>query len=152
MKFIMHTPNVAAIRKKQHLSQQKFADRYGLSVWTVRDWEQKKRKPDRAASVLLSVIEQSPDVVIKVLEQNNKIEFPESNYKDFVIELANKYDVQYKETKLDRFANKITELSDDDIEEDSIQLLIRELGRRNILSSKESLNLLYKYLKEKNSV
>ena len=36
--------DVAAIRKRLHLSQGKFAARFGLSVATVRDWEQRRER------------------------------------------------------------------------------------------------------------
>jgi len=65
--FIPETVDVAAIRKKQNLSQAAFASRFGLSVGTIRDWEQERRSPDRAALILLSVIDQEPDAVVRTL-------------------------------------------------------------------------------------
>lgn len=65
--FIPETVDVAAIRKKQKLSQAAFAERYGLSVATLRDWEQDRRSPDRAALVLLSLIERNPKMVADTL-------------------------------------------------------------------------------------
>lgn len=65
--YVPESVDVAAIRKKQKLSQEAFAYRYGLSVGTVRDWEQERRSPDRAALVLLSVIDREPDAVTRVL-------------------------------------------------------------------------------------
>lgn len=59
--------DVAAIRKKLRLSQAKFAERFGLSVATVRDWEQKRRRPDRIAANLLRVIDHAPKVVEEAL-------------------------------------------------------------------------------------
>lgn len=65
--YVPETVDVAAIRKKLKLSQTAFAERYGLSVGTVRDWEQERRSPDRAAVVLLSIIERNPEVVAETL-------------------------------------------------------------------------------------
>jgi len=65
--FIPETVDVAAIRKKQNLSQAAFANRFGLSVGTIRDWEQSRRSPDRAALILLSVIDREPDAVVRTL-------------------------------------------------------------------------------------
>jgi putative transcriptional regulator len=59
--------DVAAIRKRQKLSQAAFAARYGLSKGTVRDWEQDRRSPDRAAIVLLRVIDREPEAVARAL-------------------------------------------------------------------------------------
>ncbi len=65
--YIPESINVAAIRKGLKLSQTAFAERYGLLPATVRDWEQDRRKPDRAATVLLRVIEREPDAVARAL-------------------------------------------------------------------------------------
>lgn len=56
-------PNVRAIRERLGLSRPAFAERFGLAVAAVRDWEQGLRRPDPAARVLLLVIGRSPDVV-----------------------------------------------------------------------------------------
>lgn len=65
--FVPETIDVAAIRKRQKLSQAAFAKRYGLSAGTIKDWEQNRRKPDRAAMLLLKVIEQAPDMVARAI-------------------------------------------------------------------------------------
>lgn len=65
--YVPETIDVAAIRKKLKLSQIAFAKRYGLSVGTVRDWEQKRRSPERAAVVLLSIIDRNPEIVADIL-------------------------------------------------------------------------------------
>jgi putative transcriptional regulator len=62
--------DVAAIRKRMKLSQGKFAERFRLSTATVRDWEQKRRNPDRIALNLLRVIEEFPDVVARALARD----------------------------------------------------------------------------------
>lgn len=65
--FVPETVDVAAIRKRLKLSQTAFAKRFCLPVGTIRDWEQERRSPDRAAVVLLSIIDRNPDVVAKTL-------------------------------------------------------------------------------------
>lgn len=65
--FVPETIDVAAIRKSQKLSQAEFAKRYGLSAGTIKDWEQKRRQPDRAAMLLLKVIQQAPDTVAQAI-------------------------------------------------------------------------------------
>lgn len=68
--FVVHTPenvDVKAIRKKLGLSQEAFAQRFGLSAAAVREWEQQRRRPDLAARVLLRVIAHNPDAVTKAL-------------------------------------------------------------------------------------
>ena len=66
--YIPEVVDVAAIRKRMKLSQAAFAARYGLLPATVRDWEQDRRKPDRAATVLLRVIEREPEAVARALQ------------------------------------------------------------------------------------
>ena len=61
--------HILAIRKRMKLSRQKFADRFGLDARTVQDWEQGRRVPDRAARVLLTVIDRDPEAVVRVLSE-----------------------------------------------------------------------------------
>ncbi len=65
--FIPDRVDVAEIRKKQGLSQAVFAARYGLPLGTLRDWEQDRRSPDRAAVILLSLIDRVPEFVASTL-------------------------------------------------------------------------------------
>jgi putative transcriptional regulator len=48
--------DVKAIRRKLHLTQKEFANRYGFSVRTLEKWEQGIRQPDVAARAYLVVI------------------------------------------------------------------------------------------------
>jgi putative transcriptional regulator len=59
---VVEMVDVAGIRKKLGLSQSQFADRYGLERSVVQQWEQGRRRPDRAARLFLRVIEQNPAV------------------------------------------------------------------------------------------
>jgi putative transcriptional regulator len=61
--------DVAAIRKRLNLSQSRFAEAFGLSAATVRDWEQGRRRPDRTARALLTVIARRPEAVIAALSE-----------------------------------------------------------------------------------
>ena len=59
---------VKRLRQRIGLSQTAFAQRFGVPVGTVRDWEQDRRKPEGAALSLLRVIAHAPDVVQEALE------------------------------------------------------------------------------------
>jgi putative transcriptional regulator len=59
--------DVKAIREGMGLSQAAFANRFGLSVYALRNWEQGKRRPDPAARAYLKVIEKAPQVVTEAL-------------------------------------------------------------------------------------
>jgi putative transcriptional regulator len=61
--------DVAAIRKRQNLSQAKFAERFHLSAATVRDWEQKRRTPDRTAANYLKLVDKIPSEIVAVLDR-----------------------------------------------------------------------------------
>ena len=60
---------ILALRKRLRLSRQKFAERFGLDARAVQDWEQGRRVPDRAARVLLTVINNDPEAVVRALGQ-----------------------------------------------------------------------------------
>jgi putative transcriptional regulator len=60
-------PDVISIRKRLGLSRESFARRFGLDPRAVQDWEQGRRRPDRAARVLLTIIEREPEVVDRAL-------------------------------------------------------------------------------------
>jgi putative transcriptional regulator len=63
-------PSAKAIREKLHLTQQQFAETFGLSLGTVRDWEQGRFEPDQAAKTLLKVIACNPEAVKQALERH----------------------------------------------------------------------------------
>ncbi len=60
---------IIAVRKRMKLSRRKFADRFGLDVRAVQDWEQGRRFPDRATGLLLTVIDRAPDAVVIALSE-----------------------------------------------------------------------------------
>ena len=60
---------ILALRKRMKLSRREFADRFGLDARAVQDWEQGRRLPDRAARVLLTVIEHNPKAVERALAE-----------------------------------------------------------------------------------
>ena len=67
---IVHEPiDVAAVRKKTGLSQDRFAEKFGLDVGALRAWEQNTRMPDRAARLYLRMIQYEPDAVERVLRR-----------------------------------------------------------------------------------
>jgi putative transcriptional regulator len=66
--YVPEKVDVAAIRKRKRMSQERFAKTYGLAASAVRDWEQKRRAPDRTARVLLTVIDKKPEAVEESLE------------------------------------------------------------------------------------
>jgi putative transcriptional regulator len=66
-------PKGKAIREKLHLTQQQFTDISGLSLSVVRDWEQGRFVPDRAARTLLKVMARNPEAVKKALPRSQRV-------------------------------------------------------------------------------
>ena len=60
-------PDVRSLREKHGLSQSKFAALMGISVGTLRNWEQGRRRPEGSARILLKVVEKHPEAVFDVV-------------------------------------------------------------------------------------
>ena len=54
--------DIPKLRRRYRLTQQAFAERLGISLGTLRNWEQKRRIPDGPAQRLLELMEDRPDV------------------------------------------------------------------------------------------
>jgi putative transcriptional regulator len=63
--FIIEEPNVKEIRQKLNLTQTDFAVMLNISVNTLRNWEQNRRKPEGPARVLLGVAAAHPEVFVR---------------------------------------------------------------------------------------
>lgn len=64
--------DVQAIRAKLGTSQTEFALMIGVSVSTLRNWEQGRRTPDGPALALLRVAARNPKAVIEALHTERK--------------------------------------------------------------------------------
>lgn len=66
----IHEPepiDVKSIREKTGMSQQRFCATFGISLGTLRHWEQGLRTPRGAARVLLKVVDHDPKAVIRAI-------------------------------------------------------------------------------------
>jgi putative transcriptional regulator len=73
--YRVHVPadvDVVRIRRKLKLSQSEFAARFGIAPGTLRDWEQKRKRPEGPARVLLMVIEREPDAVQRAIRASTR--------------------------------------------------------------------------------
>ena len=59
--------DVAGIRHKLNMSQRQFAGTFGLDITAIHAWEQDRRQPERAARILLTVIQNEPEAVCRAL-------------------------------------------------------------------------------------
>ena len=67
---IEHKPkslDVKGIRQKTVMSQQKFCATFGISLETLRHWEQGLRNPRGPARVFLLVMDKDPTAVIQAI-------------------------------------------------------------------------------------
>jgi putative transcriptional regulator len=66
-KRMKRTPQVTVIRRALGLSQEEFASRFHIPIGTLRDWEQGRKEPDKAARAYLRVIGHNPAAVTEAL-------------------------------------------------------------------------------------
>jgi putative transcriptional regulator len=67
--FEMSSDTVREIRERTGLSQEKFASLFRISVATLRNWEQGRRRPDGPAAALLTAIRNDPKHVVAALNR-----------------------------------------------------------------------------------
>jgi len=60
--------DIQKARKQLGLSQDQFADAFGVSASTLRKWEQGQRSPTGAARTLMKIIEREPKAVVRALK------------------------------------------------------------------------------------
>jgi putative transcriptional regulator len=60
------------VRRSLGFTQEQFAHAFGLSVATVRDWEQGRSKPDQSSRTLLFLIETIPQQVSAALKERRR--------------------------------------------------------------------------------
>jgi putative transcriptional regulator len=70
--FIVGGPDVKRIRANYKLSQGEFASLLGISVATLRNWEQGRRTPEGPARILLQVAAKHPDALWDVVRPVTK--------------------------------------------------------------------------------
>jgi len=63
-RFKIEDPDVPEIRRHLGLTQDKFAMLLGISLATLRNWEQGRRKPDGPARILLCIVAKHPKTVL----------------------------------------------------------------------------------------
>lgn len=67
-KFEVNAEDVKAIRTKLNKSQSEFALMIGVSVSTLQNWEQGRRRPEGPARALLKVASENPSAVADALD------------------------------------------------------------------------------------
>jgi len=66
LRLVRHM-DVAAVRRKTRLSQERFARAFRISTHTLRNWEQGRRVPEGPAWALLTAIDREPKTMMRLL-------------------------------------------------------------------------------------
>jgi putative transcriptional regulator len=65
--FEIDAPEIKMVRKSLNVSQSEFALMIGVSVRTLQNWEQGRRKPEGPAKALLRIASKNPKAVLEAL-------------------------------------------------------------------------------------
>jgi putative transcriptional regulator len=68
-RFTVGSPQVKPVREKTSLSQSEFAQLIGVSVKTLQNWEQDRRRPTGPAVALLRIIGREPKLAIEAIHR-----------------------------------------------------------------------------------
>jgi putative transcriptional regulator len=68
-RFTVGPSRIRAIRERTKLSQSEFARLVGVSVKTLQNWEQERRKPSGPAAALLKIIANDPRLALDALHR-----------------------------------------------------------------------------------
>jgi putative transcriptional regulator len=68
-RFSIGASGLREIRERTKLSQSEFASLIGVSVETLQNWEQDRRRPTGPAAALLSIISREPRLAIKAIHR-----------------------------------------------------------------------------------
>jgi putative transcriptional regulator len=65
--YEIEPPEIKAVREKLNVSQNEFALMIGVSVRTLQNWEQGRRRPEGPAKALLRIASRNPSAVLDSL-------------------------------------------------------------------------------------
>jgi putative transcriptional regulator len=68
-RIVIRPSGIRDIRERISLSQSEFAQLIGVSVKTLQNWEQARRRPTGPAAALLSIIEHDPALAMKAIHR-----------------------------------------------------------------------------------
>jgi len=68
-RIVVSASGVRTIRERTSLSQSEFARLIGVSVKTLQNWEQDRRRPTGPAAALLRIISHAPQLALKAIHR-----------------------------------------------------------------------------------
>lgn len=69
-RVVIGASGVRTIRQRTRLSQSEFARLIGVSVKTLQNWEQNRRRPAGPAAALLKIIAHEPQLAVKAIHRS----------------------------------------------------------------------------------
>ena len=69
-RFEVGSSGIRAIRERTSLSQSEFARLIGVSVKTLQNWEQDRRRPTGPAAALLRIIAHEPRLAVEAIHRS----------------------------------------------------------------------------------
>lgn len=63
--------DVKEVREQLGMTQEQFSESFGVSMGTLQQWEQGRRKPNGPALLLLKLIQAKPELVADVIASRN---------------------------------------------------------------------------------
>ena len=66
---VLSSSGIRAIRERTNLSQSEFASLMGVSIKTLQNWEQDRRRPTGPAAALLRIIAHEPRLAVKAIHR-----------------------------------------------------------------------------------
>src|SRR5579862_9639658 len=68
-RIVIGSSGIRAIRERTNLPQSDFAHLIGVSVKTLQNWEQDRRRPTGPAVALLKIISHEPQLAVKAIHR-----------------------------------------------------------------------------------
>lgn len=68
-RVLINAQGIRAIRERTNLAQSEFAHLIGVSVKTLQNWEQDRRRPTGPAAALLKIISHDPRLAVKAIHR-----------------------------------------------------------------------------------
>jgi putative transcriptional regulator len=68
-RYVIDAPRIRRIREGTRLSQSEFARLIGVSVKTLQNWEQDRRRPTGPAAALLKIIAHQPQLAVEAIHR-----------------------------------------------------------------------------------
>ena len=69
-RMVLRASSIRSIRERTSLSQSEFARFIGVSVKTLQNWEQDRRRPTGPAAALLNIIDHEPRLAIRAIHRS----------------------------------------------------------------------------------